>query len=180
MTSQRCHSGGPDCVRGAWNNRGWRQRWKSGRARGRAWRWERTRSRPTESVRQLLWQALSQSCQLLLPLPYEVVQVALTNQKGGFGADEAAVVLELQFGEVAGQDGVDQVLPPVEVLLQLQGVFSLTEEQRAFVMEGVLSRRRQQNSYQFTQNLVYHQYFSYSCLCRKPGLIVTVCTCAAL
>lgn len=81
--------------------------------------------------------------QLLLPLPYEVVEVALANQKGGFGADEAAVVLELWFGEVAGQDGVDHTLPPVQVLLQLLGIVSLTEEQRALVKEGVLKRRQQ-------------------------------------
>lgn len=71
--------------------------------------------------------------------------MALANQKGGFGADEAAVVLELRFGEVAGQDDVDHTLPPVQVLLQLPGVVSLTEEQRALVKEGVLKRRRQQN-----------------------------------
>lgn len=47
------------------------------------------------SLRQLLWQALSQSHQLLLPLPYEVVQVPLAYEKGGFGADKAAVILEL-------------------------------------------------------------------------------------
>lgn len=81
--------------------------------------------------------------QLLLPLPYEVVEVALANQKGGFGADEAAVVLELWFGEVARQDGVDHTLPPVQVLLQLLGIVSLTEEQRALVKEGVLKRRQQ-------------------------------------
>lgn len=96
-------------------------------------------SRPTVCLRHLLRQALGQSRQLLLSLPYEVVDVPLANQKGGLGADEAAVVLELRFGEVAGQDGVDHPLPPVQVLLQLPGVFSLTEEQRALVMEGVLN-----------------------------------------
>lgn len=54
------------------------------------------------SLRQLLRQALGQSRQLILPLPYEVVQVPLANQNGGLGADEVAVVLELRFGEVAG------------------------------------------------------------------------------
>lgn len=90
------------------------------------------------SLRQLLRQALGQSRQLLLPLPDEVVQLPLAHQQRGFGADEAAVVLELRFAEVAGEDGVDDALPPVQVLLQLAGVFGLTEEQRALVMEGVL------------------------------------------
>lgn len=67
--------------------------------------------------------------------------MASANQKGGFGADKVAVVLKLRFSEVAGQDGMDHPLPPVQVLLQLPCVFSLTEEQRAFVMEGVLRRR---------------------------------------
>lgn len=80
--------------------------------------------------------------------------MALANQKGGFGADEAAVVLELRFSEVAGQDGLDHALPPVQVLLQLPSIISLTEEQRAFVLEGVLKGSRQKNIYQFTQNLV--------------------------
>lgn len=65
------------------------------------------------------------------------------DQKGRFGADEAAVVLELRFSQVAGQDAVDHALPPVQVLLQLPGIFSLSEELGAFVMEGVLRRRRQ-------------------------------------
>lgn len=108
------------------------------------------------SLSQLLWQALGQSRQLLLPLTYAVVKAPLANQKRGFGADEATVVLKLRFGEVAGQDGVDHALPPVQVLLQLPGVFSLTEEQRAFVMEGILKKRRQINYYQFTQNLVHY------------------------
>lgn len=63
--------------------------------------------------------------------------MSLANQKGGFGADEAAVVLELRLGEVARQGGLDNTLPPVQVLLQLPSVFSLTEEQRAFVVEGL-------------------------------------------
>lgn len=71
--------------------------------------------------------------------------MALANQKGGFGADEAAVALELRFGEVAGQNDLDHTLPPVQVLLQLPSIISLTEEQRALVEEGVLTRRRQQN-----------------------------------
>ena len=91
-----------------------------------------------------LWrQALSQLRQLLLPLPYEVIEVPLVNHQGGFGADEPAEVLELWFYEVAGEDVVDHTLPPVQVLLQLPGIFGLTEELRAFVMEGVLRRRRQ-------------------------------------
>lgn len=91
---------------------------------------------------QLRRQALSQPRQLLLPLSYEVVQVPSANQEGGFGADEVTVVLELRFGEVAGQDAVDHPLPPVQVLLQLPGIFGLTEEQGAFVMEGNLKRRQ--------------------------------------
>lgn len=76
-------------------------------------------------------------------MPYEVIEVPLADQEGGFGADKVAVVLELWSSEVAGQDGVDDTLPPVQVLLQLPGILSLTEELRAFVMEGVLKRGRQ-------------------------------------
>lgn len=105
------------------------------------------------SLCELLWQALSQSSQLLLPLPYEVVKVPLANEKGGFGADKVAVVLELQFSEVTRQDGVDHPLPAVQVLLELPSVVSLTEEQRTLVKEGLLKRRRQHNIHQFQQNL---------------------------
>lgn len=87
-------------------------------------------------------QALGESRQLLLPLPDEVIELALANQERGFGADEAAVVVELCFGEVAGQDGGDSALPPVQVLLQLPRVFGLTKEQRTLVMKGVLRKRR--------------------------------------
>lgn len=64
--------------------------------------------------------------------------MALADQEGGFDADKVAVVTELGFGEVAGQNGVDHTLPTVQVLLQLSGVFGLEEEQRSFVMKGVL------------------------------------------
>lgn len=94
--------------------------------------------RAAAGLGQLRRQTLEQLGQLLLPLPDEVVQVALADQEGGFGADEAAVVAELGFGEVARQNGVDHTLPTVQVLLQLPGVFGLEEEQRAFVMKGVL------------------------------------------
>lgn len=53
------------------------------------------------SLSQLCRKTLGQLGQLLLPLPYEVIQVASANQKGGFGADKVEVVLELLFGEVA-------------------------------------------------------------------------------
>lgn len=79
--------------------------------------------------------------------------MSLAYQKGGFGADKAAVILELRLGEVAGQDDVDHALPPVQVLLQFPGVVSLTEEQSALVKEGVLKRRRQ-NVYQLALCLV--------------------------
>lgn len=112
---------------------------------GVAWGREGICPGPTVSLCQLQREALGQSRQLLLPLLYEVVKVALATQKGRFGADEAAVALELRFGEVAGQDGVDHTLPPVQVLLQLPSIIGLTEEQGALVEEGVLKRRRQQN-----------------------------------
>lgn len=78
--------------------------------------------------------------------------MALANQKGRFGADEAAVVLELRFSEVTRQNGVDHPLPSVQVLLELPSVVSLTEEQRTLVKEGLLKRRRQ---HKFTQTSVY-------------------------
>lgn len=66
----------------------------------------------------------------------------LAKQKGGFGADEVAVVAELRLGEVAGQNGVDNTLPLVQVLLQFPGFFGLTEDLRTFPMEEVLRRKQ--------------------------------------
>lgn len=122
--SQRRDGHRPDRVGGAWREG----------ARGGAW--ER-RGAPA-SVRQLPRKAVGQPGQVLLPKPDEIVEVALADEQGGFGANEAAVVPQLGWREVAGQDGVDHALPPLQVLLQLLSVVSLAEERRALVEEGVL------------------------------------------
>lgn len=118
---ERRHGGGPEGMGRACDGQGW------GRGRTR----EETVCGPG---------ALIQMRQLLLPEAHELVQVPQADQEGGFGADIAPVVLQLGFGEVAGKNGVDHPLPPVQVLLQFPGIFSLTEEQRALVMKGVLPK----------------------------------------
>lgn len=68
--------------------------------------------------------------------------MSLADEEGGFGADEAAVALQLRFCEVAGEDAVDHALPPLQVLLQLLSVVGLTKDHRALVKEGVLKREK--------------------------------------
>lgn len=86
--------------------------------------------------------------------------MSLADQKGGLGADEAPVVLELGFAEVTGQDGVDHALSPVQVLLQLSSVFGLAKEERALVIKGVL-RKRKTNTYIYISSLFI--YFKITC-----------------
>lgn len=119
---------------GAWNDG------RSERAWGGARQRERTPSQAVTSFCQLLWQAVGQSCQLLLPLPYEVVKVSLADEEGRFGANEAAEVLQLRFCEVSGEDAMDQALPSFQVLFQLLSIVSLTKDHQALVKEGVLKR----------------------------------------
>lgn len=113
---------------------------RRGQRRARCRTWEEAVRRPGVSRRQICGQALVQMRQLLLPEAYEFIQVPQADQEGRFGADKAAVVLQLSFGEVAGKNGVDHSLPPVQVLLQFPGIFSLTEEQRALVMKRLLKK----------------------------------------
>lgn len=119
---------------GAWNGG------RSERAWGGARQREQTPCQATTSFCQLLRQAVSHSRHLLLPLPYEVVKVSLADEEGRFGANKAAEVLQLRFCEVSGQYAVDQVLPSLQVLLQLLSIVSLTKDHRALVKEGVLKR----------------------------------------
>lgn len=103
----------------------------------------RTRPPPTAGLRRLVRQTLGQTGQLLLPLTDEVVDSPLADQQRRRGGDEAPVVLELRLGEVAGQDAVDRQLPADQGLLQLPGVFGLSEKERALVKEGLLKGRSQ-------------------------------------
>lgn len=93
-------------------------------------------------VGQLARQAVGQPRQLLLPLADEIVQVSLADEEGGFGANKAAVVLQLGLREVAGEDPVDHALPPLQVLLQLLSVVRLAKDHRALVKEGVLDGKK--------------------------------------
>lgn len=138
MISQWGHSGGPDWVDGGRTHRGRKQQWKRGGTRSRTGCWEQIHSRPTLSLQHFLWQTLGQSRQLLFPTPYQVVQVALADQKGGFGADKAVVVLQLCFREVCAEDGVHHTLPALQVLLQLAGIVCLAEQQGALVLQAGL------------------------------------------
>jgi len=76
--------------------------------------------------------------QMLLPLPDEVVQVALANEQSGLGGDEAAVEQELARGHVTGEEAVDHVLAPLQVLLQLPGILPLGQQLGALLEEGGL------------------------------------------
>lgn len=73
-------------------------------------------------------EGLLQPLHLLLPLPYELVQVALANQKGGFDADVTLVVTQLRAAQVTRQNVQNHSLAPVQVFLQLASVFLLTAQ----------------------------------------------------
>ena len=62
-------------------------------------------------------EAFRQPFHLLLPLTYELVQVALANQEGRFHADKVLVVSELRPAQVAAQDVQNHTLSAVQVLL---------------------------------------------------------------
>lgn len=73
-------------------------------------------------------EVLLQPPHLLLPLAYELVQVALSYQQGGFDADVTLVVVQLRAVQVTGQNILNHSLAPVQVFLQLTSVFLLTAQ----------------------------------------------------
>lgn len=139
VRSQRRDGGGPVQRGGASGGWGRRQGGAEGGASGRR---EAAPPRQTVGLGLLGREALEQLRQLLLPLPQQVVQVALADQQRGLGADQAAVVPQLLLAQVGPQDGVDRPLPPVQVILQLAGVVRLAQQQGALVQEGVLGGGR--------------------------------------
>lgn len=87
-------------------------------------------------------QAAAQGLQLLLSQPLLLLQVLLPDEQRGLGLHEAPVVLQLLGRQLAGQEGGDHVLPPVQVDLQIFGVLSLFAQQTVATVQRLLMRDR--------------------------------------
>lgn len=85
-------------------------------------------------------EGLLQPPHLLLPLAYELVQVALLNQQGGFDADVTLVVVQLRAAQVTGQNILNHSFAPVQVFLQLTSVFLLTAQLLPLQLQWFLQR----------------------------------------
>lgn len=101
--------------------------------------WERKE----ESVLVLLLpsqiQAVGEGLQLLLSQPLLLLHVLLPNEQRGLGLDEAPVVLQLLGGQLTWQEGGDQVLSPVQVILQIFGILPLFAQQAVATVQRLLS-----------------------------------------
>lgn len=84
-------------------------------------------------------QAVRKRFQLLLPELLLLLQVLLLDEQRGLGLDEAPVVLKLLGRQLARQEGADQALSPVQVVLQIFGVFPLFAQQAVATVQGLLS-----------------------------------------
>ncbi len=84
-------------------------------------------------------QAVGKRLQLLLSQPLLLLQVLLPDEQRGLGLDEAPVVLQLLGGQLARQEGGDQVLSPVQVILQIFGVLPLFAQQTVATVQRLLS-----------------------------------------
>lgn len=94
-----------------------------------------------ESVLVLLLssQAVGERLQLLLSQPLLLLQVLLPDEQRGLGLHEAPVVLQLLGGQLTPQEGGDQVLPAVQVILQIFGVLPLFAQQTVATVQRLLS-----------------------------------------
>lgn len=99
-------------------------------------------------------QAVGQGLQLLLSQPLLLLQVFLPDEQRGLGPDEVPVVLQLLGGHLAGQEGGDHALSPVQVILQIFGVLPLFAQQTVAAVQGLLSTER---------SLVIENSTSFSC-----------------
>lgn len=104
---------------------------------------EASQDRKEKSVLSLLLpshiQAVGKGLQLLLSQPLLLLQVLLTDEQRGLGLDEAPVVLQLLGRQLTRQEGRDQVLSPVQVILQIFGVLPLFAQQTVATVQGLLS-----------------------------------------
>lgn len=94
-----------------------------------------------EDKRVLQTEAGGQSLQLLLSQTLPLLQVFLADQQRGLGLDEASVVLQLLGRQLPGQEGGDQVLPAVQVVLQVFGVLPLFAQETVAAVQRFLSGR---------------------------------------
>lgn len=86
--------------------------------------------------------AVGKGLQLLLSQPLLLLQVLLPDEQRGLGLDEAPVVLQLLGGQLARQEAGDQVLPAVQVILQVFGVLPLLAQQTVAVVQRLLGAGR--------------------------------------
>lgn len=97
-------------------------------------------------------QAAAQGLQLLLSQPLLLLQVLLPDEQRGLGLHEAPVVLQLLGRQLAGQEGGDHVLSPVQVVLQIFGILSLFAQQTVATVQRLLMGERERE----TQLLISH------------------------
>ncbi len=83
-------------------------------------------------------QAAVEGLELLLSQPLLLLQVLLSDEQRGFCLDEAAVVLQLLGGQLTRQEGGDQVLSPVQIILQIFGVLPLFAQQAVATVQRLL------------------------------------------
>lgn len=69
--------------------------------------------------------AVEKSLKLLLPKPLLLLQVFLADEQRGFVLDEAPVLLQLDLRQLFGQQCGDHALTPLQVVLQVLGIFPL-------------------------------------------------------
>lgn len=94
-------------------------------------------SSPKDTMLGIYWQgwrrkfcgswrnAVEKSLELLLPEPLLFLQGFLADEERGFVLDEAPVLLQLDLRQVFGQECGDHALTPLQVVLQVLGIFPL-------------------------------------------------------
>lgn len=83
-------------------------------------------------------QAAGEGLQLLLSQSLLLFKVLLPDEQRRLRLDEAPVVLQLLGGQLTRKKGGNQVLSPVQVILQIFGVLPLFAEQTVATVQRLL------------------------------------------
>lgn len=90
-------------------------------------------------------EAVVERLQLLLSQPLLLLQVLLPDEQRGLRLHEAPVVLQLLGGQLSRQEGGDEVLSPVQVILQIFGILPLFAQQTMATVQRLLSAETQED-----------------------------------
>ena len=105
-------------------------------------------------------EAVGERLQLLLSQPLLLLQVLLLDEQRGLGLDKPPVVLQLLGRQLARQEGGDQVLSAVQVILQIFGILPLFAQQTVAIVQRLLEWRDEEKLLIIPELKLYYYYIT--------------------